>query len=70
MTYFKFAIFYFLKKYTFQIASLLVFALVFIRICWIYVIHSFTKVMHFVYIVTYLDNMLIIEKEINNLILA
>ena len=54
----------------FQIASLLVLALVFSQICWIYVIHFFKKVMHFVYIVTYLDNMLVIEKEINNLMIA
>ena len=44
--------------------------LVFSRICWIYVIHFFKKVMHFVYIVTYLGNMLLIEKEINSLIIA
>ena len=44
--------------------------LVFSRICWIYVIHFFKKVMHFVYIVTYLGNMLLIEKEISSLIIA
>ena len=44
--------------------------LVFNRISWIYVIHFFKKVMHFVYIATYLGNMLLIEKEINSLIIA
>ena len=49
--------------HTFQTASLLVFALVFSQICWIYVIYFFKKIMHFnfVYISTYLGNMLVIE---------
>ena len=55
--------------HTFQIASLSMLVFVFSRICWIYVIHFFKKVMHFVYIVTYLGNMLVIEKEINNLMI-
>ena len=56
--------------HTFQIASLLVPVLVFSQICWIYVIHFFKKVMHFDYIVTYFGNMLVIEKEINNLMIV
>ena len=56
--------------HTFQIASLLVLALVFCQICWIYVIHFLKKVMHFVYIVTYLGKMLVIEKEISSLMIA
>ena len=53
----------FRKMHTFQTASLLVFALVFSQICWIYVIYFFKKIMHFdfVYISTYLGNMLVIE---------
>ena len=47
--------------HTFQIASLLVFALVFSRFCWIYVIYFFKKIMYFVYISTYLGNMLVIK---------
>ena len=47
--------------HTFQIASLLVFALVFSQICWIYVIYFFKKIMYFVYIGTYLGNMLVIK---------
>ena len=35
--------------------------LVFSRICWIYVIYFFKKILHFVYISTYLGNMLVIE---------
>ena len=35
----------------FQIASLLVLALVFSQICWIYVIYFFKKIMYFVYII-------------------
>ena len=56
--------------HTFQITSLLVLALVFSQIFWIYVIHFFKKVMYFVYIVTYLGKMLVIEREINSLIIA
>ena len=56
--------------HTFQIAGLSVLVLVFSRICWIYVIHFFKKVMHFDYIVTYFGNMLVIEKEINNLMIV
>ena len=56
--------------HTFQIVSLLVLALVFNRICWIYVIHFLKKVMQFVYIVTYLGNMLIIENDISSLMIA
>ena len=47
--------------HTFQIASLLVFTLVFSRICWIYVIYFSKKIMYFVYISNYLGNMLVIE---------
>ena len=47
--------------HTFQIASLLVFALVFSRICWVFVIYFFKKIMYFIYISTYLSNMLVIE---------
>ena len=46
--------------HTFQIVSMLMFALVFSQICWIYVIHFFQKE-HFVYIVKSLGNMLVIE---------
>ena len=57
--------------HTFQITSLLMLALIFNRICWIFVIHFFKKIMHFVYIsITYLDNMLVIEWEVNSLIIA
>ena len=52
--------------HTFQIASLLVFALVYTRICWIYVIYFFKKIMYFVYISTYLGNMLVVGPEIRN----
>ena len=52
-------LFYIFKKiHTFQIASLLVFALVFSRID---VICFLKKIMYFVYISTYLGNMLVIE---------
>ena len=47
--------------HTFQIDSMLLFALGFSQICWNYVIHFFKKIVHFVYIVTYLGNMLVIE---------
>ena len=61
LAYLKIAIFLYKKIHTFQIASLLVFALVFSRICWIYVVYFFKKIIYFVYICTYLSNMLVIE---------
>ena len=56
--------------HTFQIDSMLLFALGFSQICWNYVIHFFKKIVHFVYIVTYLGNMLVIEKEISSLMIV
>ena len=56
--------------HTFKIASMLVFALIFSRICWIYIIHFFKKIIHFFYISTYLRNMLVIEGEISSLIIV
>ena len=57
--------------HTFQITSFLVLALIFNRTCWIFVIHFFKKIMHFVYIsITYLGNMLVIEWEVSSLMIA
>ena len=56
--------------HTFQIASLSMLVFVFSQICWIYVIHFFKKGMHFVYIVSYLGNMLVIKREIGSLTIA
>ena len=61
LAYFKIAIFLYKKMHIFQIASLLVFTLVFSRICWINVIYFFKKIMYFVYISTYLGKTLVIE---------